>query len=57
MEKAVEAFDKGTSIRKASMMYDVPRSTLHDRTSGKISMDSRPGRQTYLSIEEEEELQ
>ena len=50
------AVERGTSLRKASIMYDVPRSTLYDRVSGRVAMDSRPGRRPYLTIEEEEEL-
>lgn len=57
MEKAVEAVHRGKlTPRKASLMYNVPRSTLHDQVSGKIDMNSRPGRCPYLDIEEEEEL-
>ena len=57
MEKAVKAVHTGDlTLRKASLMYNVPRSTLHDRVSGRIAMDSRPGRQPFLTMEEEEEL-
>ena len=56
MEKAVTAVEQGMSIRRAAESFAVPRSTLHDRTSGKIRMDSRSGRKPYLTVEEEEEL-
>lgn len=56
MEKAVEAVQKGNSLRKTAEMYNVPRSTLHDRVTGKIPVDGQPGRQPYLSVDEEEEL-
>ena len=48
--------EEGTSIRKAAGMFSVPRATLHDRVSGRVKMDSKPGRKPYLSIKEEEEL-
>ena len=56
MKEAVKAVELGTSIRKSSLMYNVPRSTLHDRVSGRVAMESRPGRKPHLTIEEEEEL-
>ena len=57
MKQAVEAVEKGTvSVRKAAELYNVPRSTLHDKASGKTAEDARSGPQPYLSPEEEEEL-
>lgn len=56
MKQAVEAVEKGESVRKAAELYNVPRSTLHDRLSGKTAEDARSGLQPYLSPEEEEEL-
>ena len=56
MEKAVAAVEKGESIRRAAEMFQVPRSTLHDRVSGRVKMDSKPGKTPYLSASEEEEL-
>ena len=56
MEKAVKAVHHGISLRKASLMYNVPRSTLYDRATGRVAMDSKPGRRPYLTVEEEEEL-
>ena len=53
---AVEAVEKGESVRKAAELYNVPRSTLHDRVSGKTAKDARYGPQLYLTLEEEEEL-
>lgn len=56
MNKAIEAVERGESIRQASIKYNIPKSTLYDRVSGKITLDSKPGRKPYLSVEEEEEL-
>ena len=44
------------SIRRAAEQFAVPRATLHDRVSGKVSCGSRSGPPKYLSCEEEEEL-
>lgn len=57
MQNAVAAVEKGEdSIRRAAEKYDIPRSTLHDHVSGKIQHGAKPGRDPYLTIEEEEEL-
>ena len=57
MSEAVKAVEmRKLSIRKASIMYNVPKSTLHDRVSGKVDLEGKPGKKPYLSIEEEEEL-
>ena len=56
MQNALKAVDKGESIRRAAELYNVPRSTLYDRVSGKVMHGARSGPQPYLSVEEEEEL-
>ena len=56
MLNAVVAVDKGLPLRQAAEMYRVPKSTLHDHVSGKVSYGARPGPDPYLSVEEEEEL-
>ncbi len=56
MEKAVVAVENGMSIRKASELHGVPRSTLHDHVSGKVTSLCKPGPQPYLSTSKEEEL-
>ena len=56
LDRAIEAVDKGTTIRCASEMYGVPRSTLSDYISGKVSMEGRSGA-LYLTLEEEAELE
>ena len=55
MQDALEAVDRGMSIRDAARMYKVARSTLHDRVSGKTRGDL-PGPKPYLTSLEEEEL-
>ena len=40
MSEAVKAVEmRKLSIRKASIMYNVPKSTLHDRVSGKVDLE------------------
>ena len=56
MVKAFAVVELGMSIRRASEMYGVPKSTLHDRVLGKVQHGSRPGTTPYLTVEEEEEL-
>ena len=57
MQKAVAAVeDGGESIRLVSEKYGIPRSTLHDHISGRVEHGSKPGREPYLSPDEEEEL-
>lgn len=57
MQKAAIAVnEEGLSIRKASERYGVPRSTLHDRCTGKVDWHAMPGPAKYLSISEENEL-
>lgn len=56
MVKAMTAVENGTSIRRASELYMVPKSTLHDRVSGKVQHGTKPGRTSYLTALEEAEL-
>ena len=57
MQKTIAAVEKhGDSLRCTSEKYGIPRSTLHDHTSGKIEHGAKPGRGAYLTSEEEEEL-
>lgn len=46
----------GLSVRRAALLYGVPKSTLGDRVSGKVLCGATCGREKYLSDEEEEEL-
>lgn len=46
----------GLSVRYAAELYNVPRSTLGDRVSGKVLDGSKSGKPRYLTEAEEEEL-
>lgn len=55
--QAYEAVVKGKlSVRRAAEEFNVPRSTLHDRLSGRTQFGVTSGPCRYLSDEEEEEL-
>jgi len=56
LKAAIAVNEEGLSIRKASERYGVPRSTLHDRCTGKVDFNATPGPSKYLSVAEEEEL-
>ena len=57
MSEAMKAVTvKNISVRKASELYGVPKSTLGDRICGRVLPGSRSGPQKLLSDEEEEEL-
>ena len=57
MQKAYEAVASGKmSVRKAADEYGVPRSTLHDRVTGRVALKARSGVKRYLSDEEEVSL-
>ena len=44
------------SIRRAAEAYDVPKSTLHDRLSGRVRVGAKSGPSRYLTDYEEGEL-
>lgn len=46
----------GWTIRKAAEDFGVPRSTLYDRTSGRVDFGARSGPSRYLNDQEEREL-
>ena len=57
MLKALRALRlEGCSVRKAALDYGVPKSTLRDRVSGRVSHGVLSGPARYLSEEEEDEL-
>ena len=57
MSRAVAAVVKcGISVRKAALMYGIPKSTLGDRISGRVLEGSKSGPLKYLSELEETEL-
>jgi len=57
MQKAISSVEhEGISLRRATEMYGIPRSTLHDHVSGRIEHGALPGPNPCLTREEEEEL-
>ena len=46
----------GWTIRRAAEEFGVPKSTLYDRVSGRISFGARSGPPRYLTDQEEKEL-
>ena len=57
MEKAIEAVNRGTlSVRCAAEVYCIPKSTLHDRISGKVVQGASSGPEPYLNVTKETEL-
>lgn len=50
-ESAVES--EGLSIHRAAQLYGVPKSTLYDHVSGRISSKAKPGPKPYLTMMEE----
>ena len=55
MTAALEAVNKGKSVKRAAMEHGVPRTTLHDRHSGRVVHGSNTGPQHYLHKAEEKE--
>ena len=57
MERALMDVTNGTlSVRRAAIEYNVPRSTLHDRVSGRVVPGAVSGAPKYLTDDEEEEV-
>jgi hypothetical protein len=56
LERAFQATQKGTSVYKAAKLYNVPESTLRDRTRGNVSLEAKPGVNPLFSLDEEREL-
>ncbi len=57
MDGALQEVESGVmTVRKASMTYGIPKSTLHDHVIGKVVAGARPGPTRYLDDEEEHEL-
>ena len=48
--------EDGSSVSRASRDFGVPRSTLHDRVSGRVVHGVKPGPKPYLDNTEEKEL-
>ena len=56
LSKALTAVVVGLSIRKVGEMHSIPKSTLHDYVSGKVTYRAKCGPEPYLDLEEEEKL-
>ena len=58
MTKALDFIQEDNiSVRKASILYDVPLTTLRDRVDGRVSEETvKSGHDTLLSQEEEARL-
>ncbi len=57
MENALkDVTNNKKTVRRAALEYGVPKSTLHDRVSGKVLPGAVGGAPRYLDDEEEEEL-
>ena len=57
MNSALKAvIEEHESARTAAQKFNVPKSTLGDRVSGRVLPGATSGPDTYLSMEEEEEL-
>ena len=56
LQKACQDVYKGQAVRRVALNYGIPKSTLHDRISGKVTPGAKSGLPAYLSAEEEDEL-
>ena len=56
LQKACQDVYKGQAVRRVALNYGIPKSTLHDRISGKVTPGAKSGPPAYLSAEEEDEL-
>lgn len=58
IDKALDAVRKKRfTVRRAAEEFGVPKSTLHDRISGRVQVGGHSGPSKYLSDEEEDELE
>ena len=54
--RAYEATKLWMSVYRAAKMYNIPESTLQDRTMCKVEFDARSGPERIFSVEEETQL-
>lgn len=52
----IKAVKNGTPIQHAARLHGVPRTTIRDRTLGRVKHGKKPGPTPYLSVVEEKEL-
>ena len=55
MVAAIKAVQEGCTVSKAARDHDVPKTTLYDRVSGRVTHGNKPGPRPYLTGEEEQE--
>ncbi|XP_065891048.1 uncharacterized protein [Dysidea avara] len=55
MQAACDGVRAGQSIRRAAVTYNIPKSTLYDRMTGRVT-GNKPGPLPFLSAEEEDEM-
>jgi len=56
MKAALEAVAAGQSMSEAAREHGIPKTTLHDRVSGKVIHSVKPGPRPYLSPKEKGNL-
>ena len=56
MLSAMAAIKNGMSVTRAATTHGVPRTTLHDRISGRVAHGTKSGPPPYLSPHEEKEF-
>ena len=56
MLAALDAVKCDASVLRAARQHGVPRQTLRDRVSGRVTHSTKPGPKLYLSSVEEKEL-
>lgn len=56
LKLACKAVSDGWTIRRAAEEFQVPKSTLYDRVSGKIAFGAKSGPPAYLNVKEGDEL-
>ncbi|KXJ15434.1 Jerky protein [Exaiptasia diaphana] len=56
MEAAMSAVEGGMSRRAAAQHYNIPRTTLLDRLSGRVQHGYRSGPDTFLTSDQEQQL-
>ena len=56
MQRAHEAIVKGMSVYRAARQYNVPESTLRDRTRGNVDIEAKVGQDTIFTKDEEKDF-
>lgn len=56
LEKAVETVKNGGALRATAKQFKIPFATLQSRVSGKYPIDTKPGPDPYLGVQEEKDL-